>query len=53
MRCVSATVNITGAVALEDLDRRRLARAVRTEQAEDLALGNLEADPAHGLVLPI
>ena len=33
-------------VALEDLDRRRLAGAVRAEQAEDLADGHLEVDAA-------
>ena len=33
--------------ALEDLDRRRLARAVRTEEAEDLASGDLEVDAIH------
>ena len=37
------------AVALEDLDRRRLAGAVRAEQAEDLAGRDLEVDPAHRL----
>ncbi len=36
-------------VALEDLDRRRLAGAVRAEQAEDLAGRDLEVDPAHRL----
>ncbi len=35
--------------ALEDLDRRRLARAVRPEQAEDLARGDIEIDPVDGL----
>ena len=34
-----------GAVALEDLHRRRLAGAVRPEQAEDLAPLDLEVDP--------
>ena len=34
---------------LEDLDRGRLARAVRAEQAEALAGRDLEGDPAHGL----
>ncbi len=37
---------VTRAIALEDLDRRRLAGSVRPEQAEDLALGHLEADAA-------
>ena len=41
------------AVALEDLDRRRLAGAVRAEQAEDLALLDLEADAANGLDLAV
>ena len=31
--------------ALEDLDRRRLAGAVRAEQAEDLAGRDVEVDP--------
>ena len=35
----------------EHLDRRRLARAVRPEEAEELALLDREADPAHGLDL--
>ena len=38
------------AVALEDLDRGRLAGAVRAEQAEHLAGADLEVDPAEGLV---
>src|SRR5206468_927193 len=37
-------------VALEDLDRRRLARSVRAEQSEDLALADVEADAADGFV---
>ena len=37
-------------VALEDLDRRRLAGAVRAEEPEDLALGDLEAHAAQRLV---
>ena len=41
------------AVALEDLDRRRLARAVGPEQPEDLAAAHLEVDAAHGLVLAV
>ena len=36
-------------VALEDLDRRRLARAVRAEEAEHLAREHVEVDSAHGL----
>ena len=39
------------AVALEDLDGRRLAGAVRAEQPEDLALRDLEADSAQRLEL--
>ena len=39
------------AVALEDLDRRRLARAVGPEQPEDLAAAHLEVDAADGLAL--
>ena len=41
---------VAAAVALEDLDRRRLAGAVRAEQREDLALADLEADAAQRLV---
>src|SRR5205823_2700159 len=37
-------------IALEDLDRRRLPGTVRAEQAEDLAFGDLEADPAKGVM---
>ena len=44
-----AVAAVTAPVALEDLDRGRLARAVRSEQAEDLALGYLEADPSERL----
>src|SRR5439155_10897249 len=33
----------------QHLDRRRLAGAVRAEQPEELALGDLERDPADGL----
>ena len=36
-------------VALEDLDRRRLAGTVRPEEPEHLALGDLEAHAAHRL----
>src|SRR5581483_9569491 len=41
------------AVALEDLDRRRLARAVRAEEPEDLARLDREVDPAHRLEVPV
>jgi hypothetical protein len=41
------------AVALEDLDRRRLARTVRPQQPEDLAALDVEVDPAHGLDAPV
>ena len=34
---------------LEDLDRRRLARTVRPEQAEDLARRDVEVDAVDGL----
>ena len=40
---------VARAVALEDLDRRRLAGAVRPEQAEHLAARDLEVDPAQRL----
>ncbi len=40
---------VPSAVALEDLDGRRLARAVRAEEAEDLAALDVEVDPAHRL----
>ena len=40
-------------VALEDLDRRRLAGPVGAEEAEDLAGPDLEVDPAHRLVLAV
>jgi hypothetical protein len=36
-------------VALQDLDDRRLAGAVRPQQAKDLAAGDFEADTAHRL----
>ena len=36
------------AIALEDLDDGRLARAIRPEQGEDLALLDGEIDTAHG-----
>ena len=36
-------------VALQDLDGRRLAGSVRPQQAEDLARGDLEVDPANRL----
>ena len=41
------------AVALEDLDRRRLAGAVRAEEPEDLARLDREVDPAHRLEVPV
>ena len=41
------------AVALEDLDRRRLAGAVGPEQAEDLAAPDGEGDAAHGGLLAV
>ena len=41
------------AVALEDLDGRRLAGAVRAEQPEDLAFLDREVDPAHRLEVPV
>src|SRR5262249_50042344 len=41
------------AVALEDLHGRRLPRAVRAEQPEDLAFLDVERDSAHGLVLAV
>jgi hypothetical protein len=44
---------VAGSVALEDLDRRRLSRAVRAEQAEDLALLDLEADASQRLVIAV
>ena len=40
---------VAPAVALEDLDGRRLARAVRPEEPEDLALGDVEAHTAERL----
>jgi hypothetical protein len=42
-----------GAVALQDLDDRRLAGSVGTQQAEHLAPCDLEAHPAHRLRLAI
>ena len=52
-RCVARVVpehrglaRIPRAVTLQDLDRRRLPGPVRPEEAENLALSNLEADPA-------
>ena len=41
------------AVALEDLDGRRLAGAVGTEQPEDLAALHGEVDPADGLEVAV
>ena len=40
-------------VALQDLDRRRLAGAVRTEQTEDLAGAELEVDALQRFELAI
>src|SRR5205085_268238 len=40
-------------VALQDLDRRRLPGPVRAQQAEDLALRDLEGDPANGLEVAV
>ena len=40
------------AVALEDLDRRGLARAVRTEHGHHFALVDAEAEIAHGVDAP-
>jgi hypothetical protein len=42
-----------GSVPLEDLDRRRLARAVWAQQTEHLATLHRDVDPAHGLVLAV
>ena len=42
-----------GPVALEDLDRRRLAGAVGAQQPEHLAAGDRDVDPADGLVLAV
>src|SRR5207302_8096478 len=44
---------VASPVALQDLDRRRLPRAVRAEQPEDLALPDLEADAAQRLVCAV
>src|SRR5262249_51964093 len=41
------------AVTLEDLDRRRLAGAVRAEQSEDLAFVDPEADAADGFMAAV
>src|SRR4051794_37809410 len=41
------------AVALEDLDRGRLARPVGPQQPVDLAAADLELDPGHGLEVPV
>ena len=38
---------IPGAVALQDFSGRRLARAVRPEQSEDLPRTHLETQPVH------
>src|SRR5207249_2992622 len=47
------TAAVALAVALEDLDGRRLAGAIWSEQAEDLAFVDVEADAAHGFVGPV
>ena len=39
--------------AFEDFDGGRLARAVGSEQAENLAFGDGEVDPLHRLIFPI
>ena len=44
---------VAGPVPLQDLDRGRLAGAVRAEETEDLALCDLEADPADRLVVTV
>ena len=44
---------VTLPVALEDLDGRGLARAVRAQEPEDLAGSDLEADPAERGHLPV
>ena len=41
------------AVALEDLDRGRLPGAVRPEEGEDLARGDLEVDSLHSLEVAV
>src|SRR5581483_725325 len=56
LRVVPQHAHVAGvpvAVALEDLDRRRLPGAVRPEQAEHLALVDLEVDAAYRLVLAV
>ena len=44
---------VARAVALEDLDGRRLAGAVRAEQAEHLARLDREVDPAERFVVAV
>ena len=44
---------VPSAIPLQDLDRRRLPRAVRPQQAEDLALVDVEGDPAKRLVFAV
>src|ERR1019366_3876723 len=44
---------VAGSVALEDLDRRRLARTVGPEKRKHLSRVDLEVDPANNLVLAI
>jgi hypothetical protein len=39
---------VAGPVALEDLDRGRLAGAVRAQQREDLTPVDVQVDPVHG-----
>jgi hypothetical protein len=44
---------VAGAVALQNLDRGRLAGTVGAEETEDLALCDLEADPADRFVVTV
>ncbi len=44
---------VTLPVALQDLDGRGLPRAVRAEEPEDLAGGDLEADAAERFHVPV
>jgi hypothetical protein len=41
------------AIALEDLDRRRLAGAVGAEEREHLACVDVQVDPPDGLDVPV
>ena len=55
-RVVTENRDIAGvsrAITLEDLHRCRLARAVRAEQSEHLALRDVEADAPDGFVLAV